>query len=280
MASALHVCIMRPMTPPTTADREGCAVLDLPASVPEASITSVTAGAAAVEMLVRDADATRHASQVMYRAHEQGWVVVARGDLGGGVRCHAEAFFDSMADAEQSASALDCPAGTVLEWAPDLTRDLYEPGGDVMPVPLAGAQLDGPRFTPPGLEVVVIDTDGLETLCASPDEAIAHIRNLIEALAVRLARQYPTQQELPAAMLANAERVRDIAPGGMDVPLIQDATDRQQGLRVLWADHLRWEGFKRALASPDRPDLADPGVGGPLARRLALEGFDEAHRPS
>jgi hypothetical protein len=206
MASVLRVCIMRRMTPPTTADREGCAVLDVPASVPEGSITSVTA-AAAVEMLVRDADATRHASQVMSRAHEQGWVVVALGDLGGGVRCRAEAFFDSMADAEQSASALDCPAGTVLEWAPDLTRDLYEPGGDVMPVPLAGAQLDGPRFTPPGLEVVVIDTDGLETLCASPDEAIAHIRNLIEALAVRLARQYP-----PAGTASRDARQRRAGP--------------------------------------------------------------------
>src|SRR5262245_33794148 len=179
------------MTPPTTADREGCAVLDLPASVPEASITSVTGGAAAVEMVACDSDARRHASLVMSRAHEQGWVVVARGDLGGGVRCHAEAFFDSMTDAEQSAGALQCPTGTVLEWAPGLTRHLYEPGGDVMPVPLAGALLHGPRFKPPGLEVVVIDTDGLETLCASPDEAIGHIRNLIEALAVRLARQYP-----------------------------------------------------------------------------------------
>jgi hypothetical protein len=78
------------------------------------------------------------------------------------VRCHAEAFFDSMADAEHAANALECPAGTVLEWAPGLTPDQYEPGGDVMPVPLAGVQLHGARFTPPGLEVVVIDTDGLE----------------------------------------------------------------------------------------------------------------------
>jgi hypothetical protein len=48
---------------------------------------------------------------------------------------------------------------------------------------------------------------------------------------------------------------------------------------VLWADSLRWQGFKRALETPDRPDLSDPHVGGPLARRLALEGFDEARRP-
>jgi hypothetical protein len=269
------------MTPPTTADREGCAVLDLPASVPEASITSVTNGADAVEMLARDADATRQAAQVMRRAHDHGWVVVARGDLGGGVRCHAEAFFESMADAEHAAGALECPAGTVLEWAPGLTADLYEPGGDLMPVPLAGVQLHGPRFTPPGLEVVVIDTDGLEALCATPDAAVSHIRNLIEELAVRLAREYPAQDELPAAMLANVERIVDIPPGGMNVPLIHDAvTDKRKGLRVLWADHLRWEGFKRALELPDRPDLADPGVGGPLARRLALEGFDEAARPT
>jgi hypothetical protein len=50
-------------------------------------------------------------------------------------------------------------------------------------------------------------------------------------------------------------------------------------LHVLWADSLRWQGFKRALERPDRPDLSDPQIGGPLARRLALEGFDEARRP-
>ena len=54
-------------------------------------------------------------------------------------------------------------------------------------------QLPGPRFTPPGRELVVIDTDGLETLCASPEDALAHMRSLIEDLAVRLARQYPDQ---------------------------------------------------------------------------------------
>jgi hypothetical protein len=219
------------MTPPTTADREGCAVLDLPASVPEASITSVTSGANAVEMLARDADATLLAAQVMRRAHDHGWVVVACGDLDGGVRCHAEAFFDSMADAEHAVGALECPAGTVLEWAPGLTPDQYEPGGDFMPVPLAGVQLHGPRFTPPGLDVVVVDTDGLETLCATPDAALSRVRNLIEELAVRLARQYPAQDDLPAAMLANVERIHDIPPGGMDVRLIHDAvTDKRKGL--------------------------------------------------
>jgi hypothetical protein len=54
------------------------------------------------------------------------------------------------------------------------------------------------------------------------------------------------------------------SPGGMDVPLFQDATtDKQRGLRVLWADSLRRQGFKRALELPDRPDLADPHVGWP-----------------
>jgi hypothetical protein len=195
---------------------------------------------------------------------------------------HAEAFFESTAAAEHSARAIACPAGTVLEWSPGLTPDQYEPGGDRVPVPLAGAQLPGPRFTPPGRELVVIDTDGLETLCASPDEALAHMRNVIEELAVRLARQYPDQEELPAGMLANVERIDgEIPPGGMDVPPFHDATtDTRHGLRVLWADSLRLQGFKRALERPDRPDLSDPQIGGPLARRLALEGFDEARRPT
>jgi hypothetical protein len=128
----------------------------------------------------------------------------------------------------------------------------------------------------------VIDTDGLETLCASPDEALAHTRSLIEDLAVRLARQYPDQEELPAGMLANVDRIGGpIPPGGMDVPLVHDATtDTRHGLRVLWADSLRWQGFRRALERPDRPHLSDPQIGGPLARRLALEGFDEARRPT
>jgi hypothetical protein len=84
-----------------------------------------------------------------------------------------EAFFESMAAAEQSARSIACPAGTVLEWAPGLTPDQYEPGGDRIPVALAGARRPGPRFTPPGCELLVIDTDGLETLCATPDHALA-----------------------------------------------------------------------------------------------------------
>jgi hypothetical protein len=30
-----------------------------------------------------------------------------------------------------------------------------------------------------------------DAMCASPDEAMAHVRSVIEDLAVRLARQYP-----------------------------------------------------------------------------------------
>ena len=95
----------------------------------------------------------------MHRAHDHSWVIVGRGDLSGSVVCHAEAFFESMAAAEHSAQAIACPAGTVLEWSPGLTAGKYEPGGRLVPVPVAGAQLPGPRFTPPGRELVVIDTD-------------------------------------------------------------------------------------------------------------------------
>ena len=58
------------------------------------------------------------------------------------------------------------------------------------------------------------------------------------------------------------------------------ATDKEHALQVLWADSLRWRGVMRALETPDRPDLSDPHIGGPLARRLALEGFDEARQPT
>ncbi|MGH2947829.1 MAG: hypothetical protein ACRDPC_16515 [Solirubrobacteraceae bacterium] len=257
-------------------------MLELPVSAPGVTIAEAIVGDAALDALERDADARRLAADAMRRAHDHGWVVVARGDLSGSVVCHAEAFFDSMAAAEHSAHAIDCPTGTVLEWSPGLTPDQYEPGGNLVPVPLAGAQLPGPRFTPRGRELVVIDTDGLETLCANPDEALAHVRTLIEDLAVRLARQYPDQEELPAEMLANLDRIGgEIPPGGMRLPLFHDtATDKDHALHLLWADSLRWQGFKRALERPDRPDLSDPQIGGPLARRLALEGFDEARRPT
>src|SRR4051794_5676449 len=158
---------------------------------------------------------------------------------------------------------------------------LRQPGGRAVPVPLAGAQLPGPRFAPPGRELVVIDTDGLETLCANPQEALAHVRSLIEDVAVRLARQCPDQDELPAGMLANIKRITTRSrPARMPVPLFRDSTtDTEHALDVLWADSLRCQGFKRALETPDRPDLSDPHIGGPLGRRRALEGFDEARRP-
>ena len=270
------------MTLPAAADREGCAVLELPISAPGLTVGQAIVGDDALDALEHDAHARRLAADAMRCAHDHGWVIVARGDLSGSVVCHAEAFFESMAAAEHSAREIACPPGTVLEWSPGLTHNQYEPGGNLVPVPLAGAQLPGPRFTPPGRELVVIDTDGLETLCAGPDEALAHMRNLIEDLAVRLARQYPDQEELPAGMLANVDRIDgEIPPGGMRVPLFHDtATDKEHALHVLWADSLRWQGFKRALEIPDRSDLSDPHIGGPLARRLALEGFDEARRPT
>jgi hypothetical protein len=67
----------------------------------------------------------------------------------------------------------------------------------------------------------------------------------------RLASDAPPPSRLAQGRL-------EISPGGTDMPLFQDATtDKQSGSRVLWADSLRWRGFKRALELPDRPDLAD-----------------------
>jgi hypothetical protein len=69
----------------------------------------------------------------------------------------------STPPARSSARRARCSNGRL-----GLAPDQYEPGGNLVPVPLAGVQLPGPRFTPPGRELLVIDTDGLETLCASP----------------------------------------------------------------------------------------------------------------
>jgi len=134
------------MTSPAAVDREGCSVLELPVSAPGVAVAEAIVGEEALRVLERDADARRLAAEAMRRAHDHGWVIVARGDLSGSVVCHAEAFFESMAAAEHSAHAIACPAGTVLEWSPGLTAEQYEPGGRLVPVPLAGAQLLGPRF--------------------------------------------------------------------------------------------------------------------------------------
>jgi hypothetical protein len=83
-------------------------------------------------------------------------------------------------------------------------------------------------------------------------------------------------------MLANVDRIDgEIPPGGVRGPRFHDtATDTEHALHVLWADSLCWQGFKRALETSDPPDLSDPHIGGPLARRLAPEGFDEARWPT
>jgi hypothetical protein len=138
------------MTSPAAADREGCAVLELPITAPDLTITEAIVGDNALGALERDAEARRVAADTMRRAHDHGWTIVARGDLSGSVVCHAEAFFASMAAAERSALEIGCPPGTVLEWSPGLTADQYEPGGRLVPVPRAGAQLPGRGSRRPG----------------------------------------------------------------------------------------------------------------------------------
>src|SRR5688500_8607136 len=114
---------------PAAADREGCAVLELAVTAPGLTVTEAIVDDEALGVLERDADGRRVAADAMRRAHDHGWVIVARGDLSGSVVCHAEAFFESMAAAERDARAIACPAGTVLEWSPGLTPDQYQPGG-------------------------------------------------------------------------------------------------------------------------------------------------------
>ena len=128
----------------------------------------------------------------------------------------------------------------------------------------------------------MIDTDGLETLCADPEEATARMRNLIEDLAVRLARQYPDQDELPAGMLANVERIgSEIPPGGMRVPLFHDSTtDTEHASHVLRADSLRWQASSARSLTPIGPTSPTRRSAGRSSGGLALEGFDEASRPS
>jgi hypothetical protein len=94
---------------------------------------------------------------------------------------------------------------------------------------------------------------GAACRCGRPGlkAALAHIRDVITDLAFRLARQYPALEELSGEMLANFERIEEIPPGGMDVPLLHDTvTDERHGLRVLWADHVRGKVSNARSSSP------------------------------
>jgi hypothetical protein len=81
---------------------------ELPITAPDLTVTEAIVDDDALDVLDRDADARRVAADVMRRAHDHGWVIVARGDLSGSVVCHAEAFFESMAAAERSAREIAC----------------------------------------------------------------------------------------------------------------------------------------------------------------------------
>jgi hypothetical protein len=64
------------MTLPAAADREGCAVLELPVSAPGVAVAEAIVGEEALKVLERDAEARRRAADWMRRAHDHGWVVV------------------------------------------------------------------------------------------------------------------------------------------------------------------------------------------------------------
>ena len=76
-------------------------------------------------------------------------------------------------------------------------------------------------------------------------------------------------------MPADVERIDgEIPAGGMRVPLFHDpTTDTEHTLHVLWADSLRWQGFKRALETPDRPTF-------PTRRSAARSPGDSRSRAS
>jgi hypothetical protein len=60
------------MTLPPAADREGCAVLELPASVPGLTITTAVIDDDALDVVDRAAEARRVAADAMRRAHQHG----------------------------------------------------------------------------------------------------------------------------------------------------------------------------------------------------------------
>ncbi|MFN2624332.1 MAG: EAL domain-containing protein, partial [Chthoniobacterales bacterium] len=63
------------MTSPAAADREGCAVLELPVTAPDLTVTEAIVDDEALDVLERDAAARRVAVDAMRRAHEHGELV-------------------------------------------------------------------------------------------------------------------------------------------------------------------------------------------------------------
>lgn len=73
------------------------------------------------------------------------------------------------------------------------------------------------------------DTDGLETLCATPDEALAHIRaGSKSSRSGSRASTPPTTSWLPRCWPKIGRIHDEIPPGGMDVPLFEDTTTGKQ----------------------------------------------------
>jgi hypothetical protein len=123
---------------------------------------------------------------------------------------------------------------------------------------------------------VVSDSDGVDDLCADDDAAHERLAEAIDALAVRLARQFPDRDEIIQGVLKHKQRL-ELGAGGLHLGLVEIGNTRLH-VRALPANYFRWEGFKHGLRDPDRPDMLDTVYAGwgVIARDLAFE----ARRPA
>jgi hypothetical protein len=129
-------------------------------------------------------------------------------------------------------------------------------------------------------ELLVIGPDGTEWLCSSEDMAIYQARQSIVEYAALLARQHPADRSRSGQLISTTRELTSVPAAGYHLALLSDDDrDEYVSIQVLWANHLRWLGFKHGLRDPGRPYLADELTGGPLRRGLVLEGFEEVTRP-
>jgi hypothetical protein len=234
-------------------------------------------GEPALELLERIAAR----AEVLHRAGEAldegGWQVEAQ-LLVAMVAMSAVRGFDSLEDALEDAAARGVPAGTAVEWCVPPS----EPGR--VPIAHGGAFIGGPWFGEGSVEeTLVMDVYGRESVHRTRAEGLAAVVEAIREYATELARLYP-DADLSEELYARADELDELPPQGLDLRLIDDELERRvYGVKAMPADYFRWDGFKLAVKRPEEPEQLRHGSAtlawGPVARRLAMEGWSLATQP-
>jgi len=229
---------------------------------------SCLAGDDVVDMLAKHAEATARLAERLGRLSDVGWTITASSLMS--IHLGAWRASPSLNEAAADLEACGAPPGTIVHWA------IAPENVDRLPVGIGGLVLDGPAFGEGSLdEILVTDTNGVERVIEGRDQALAALRDAIEAYAGQVARTYPHLEDLPHEILARARELDELRPF-THVDLVEDEQQKRIGVQAQPVSAIRWRGFVAGVETPDRPDHALVGERGPLAQRLALEGHELA----